>query len=471
MKSLARLFLKSPVRDWVWLFIAVNTLITIPGSVNPASRWATLAALVEDGSVRVDHYLAYTCDWARTPGGHYYSNKAPGPVLLGYPIFRLLDKINTGDAPDRSTRDARRARELDNTMHTLSIFTQVIPFAIVTLLLISELQKLSVPLVALHLAAVSLLFGNTASLFANTYFGHTMSAAFVLFTLFAIHRRMPVRIGLFFGLAALCDYACLLLALPLVVALAMTKQLSWRRLWLTFAGGLGPLLFFAAYHKLCFGSPFTLGQKYVNPQFVDVPKSVPALWGVIRFLPNFKSMQKLIYSPERGVAYTQTWVLVCLLLALVVVWMKNSNLAQRYTLRWLSAFTISGFISVLWLNSSFGGWHGGDTCGPRYLASILPAFAIMLPLLYVRATPWLRELLFVSLVPALALYILVFSCAHVLAPEYPLHEYYLTMLFKSDAGGRLFRVLLILMGAGWAGFRARKSIVRARLEPDLSWTG
>ena len=466
MKYLAWLFVKSPVRDWVWLFIAINTLITIQGSVNPAARWATLAAMVEDGSVRIDHYLGYTCDWARTPDGHYYSNKAPGPVVLGYPIFRVLDEIDTGDLPDRAARDTRRAHQLDNNLHTLSIFMQVIPFAIATLLLIGELQKLRVPLAALHLSAIALLFGNTASLFANTYFGHTMSAALVLFTLFAIHRRMPVRIGLFFGLAALCDYACLLLVPPLVIALIMTRQSGWRRIRGVFAGGVVPALFFAMYHKLCFGSPFTLGQKYVNPAFVDVPKNEPALWGVIRFLPNFDSMRKLIFSPERGVAYTQIWVLLCLIIALGVAWMRNADIAQRHALRWLSVFAIIGFISILWLNSSFGGWHGGATCGPRYLSSILPAFAIMLPMLYARITPWLRELLIVSVVPALVLYILVLSCKFVLAPEYPLLEYYLTMFFRGDPGDRMFRALLMLIGAGWAGYRTHRSIVRARLEPD-----
>ena len=465
MKTLACLFVKSPVRDWVWLFIAVNMLVTISGSVNPASRWATMMSMIEDHAFSIDNYVGTTCDWAQPPNRHYYSNKAPGPMLLGYPILRALDKMDTGDLPDRTDRDNRRRREIDHNLHILSMLTQVIPLAIATLLLINELRKLAVPIAALHLAAVAMLFGNTASLFANSYFGHAMSATLVLLTLYAVQRRMAVLTGLFYGLAVLSDYSCLLLALPLFIALTMTRQLQWRRIRGIVGGGVVPAVAFAIYHKLCFGSPFTLGQKYVNPAFVDV-KSEPALWGVFRIHPDMRIIEKLIYSPERGVAYTQGWVLVCLLIALVVVWLRSSDLAQRYTLRWLTGFTIPGFILILWMNSSFGGWHGGLTCGPRYLSAILPVFALLLPLLYARVPSRLKELIIVSLVPSLVLYVLVQSSKNVLAPETPLLEYYFNQLFKPQPGDQLFNVLLILLGTGWAGYRAHKSIVRARIEPE-----
>jgi len=467
VKTLAWLFAKSPVRDWVLLFIAVNMLVTISAAVNPAARWATLVSMVEDQSFAMDHYLGYTCDWTLPPNGHYYSNKAPGPILVGYPIFRVLDKMDTDGLTNRIDRDRRRGAQLDHNLHTLSMVTQVLPLAIATLLLINEMRKMAVPLAALHLAAVAILFGNTPSLFANTFFGHAMSAALVLLTLYAVHRRMPIRTGLFYGLAVLSDYSCILLSVPLFIALAMTRQLAWRRIVRITAGGIGPAIAFATYHKICFGSPFTLGQKYVNPAFVDV-KTEPALWGVFRIRPNMATVAKLIYSPERGVAYTQGWVLVCLLLALVLVWFRNSNAAQRYTLRWLTAFAVPGFVLILWMNSSFGGWHGGSTCGPRYLSAILPVFAVILPLVYARVPSWLKELLVVSVVPAVVLFLLVQSTKDVLAPETPLLDYYFNRLLAPVPGERLFNALVISLGFGWAGYRAHKSIVRERLEPRVS---
>ncbi len=457
------LFVKSPVRDWAWLFVVINIFVTINGSVNPAARWATLAAMVEDHSFAIDRYIPYTCDWARPPSGHYFSNKAPGPVLLGYPLFKYIDSQQTEGLQTREARDARRGSLVDDNMHTLSIFLQVIPLAIATLLLVGELQKLGVPLAALHLTAVAILFGNTASLFANTYFGHTMSATLVLLTLYAVQRRMPLRIGIFYGLAVLSDYSCLLLSVPLLIALALTRQFRWRAILRVVAGGIAPALTFAAYHKSCFGSPFTLGQKYVNPVFVDV-KSEPALWGVFRINPNMKTVSKLLYSPERGLAYTQPWVLVCLLLMLVVVWIRRSDAAQQHMLRWLTAFILPGFVLIMWMNSSFGGWHGGATCGPRYLSAILPVIALSLPLIYVRVPGYLKQLLFVTMVPGLVLYVLVQSTKHVLAPELPLIEYYFDMLLRPKVAEHLFAVMLILMGAGWATYRAIRSVAEERLQ-------
>lgn len=457
------LFVKSPVRDWVWLFVLINAFTTIYGSVNPASRWAALAAMVEDHSFAIDHYVPYTCDWSRPPGGHYYSNKAPGPALLAYPIFRLLDDAQTRDLPTREARDTRRVGLIDENMHTLSMFLQVIPLAIATLLLIGELQKLGIPLAALHLTAVAILFGNTASLFANSFFGHTLSASLVLLTLYAVHRRMPFRIGIFFGLSVLSDYSCLFLSLPLAIALVMTRQFRWRAIRRVVAGGALPALVLAYYQKVCFGSPFTLAHKYVNPAFVDV-KTEPALWGVFRIHPNTRVVGKLLFSPERGLAYTQPWVLASLVLMLVVVCLYNSDYGQRHMLRWLTGFTLPGFVLIMWMNSSFGGWHGGATCGPRYLSAILPVFALAIPLVYLRVSATLKQLLFVTTVPALVLYVLVLSTRHVLAPESPLIEYYFDTLLRPSAGAHLFAALVILMGGGWATYRAIRGIAEARLE-------
>ena len=464
MKSLAWLFVKSPVREWVWLFLAINMLTTTVGSVNPAARWAMMVAMVEEHSFRIDHYYGHTIDWSRAPNGHYYSNKAPGPSLLGYPIFWALDRSDAGALATRADRDFHRSSEKDSVLHTLSMLTQAIPFALVTLLLINELQKMMVPRAALHLTAIGLLFGNTASLFINTYFGHAMAAVFVLSMVLAIHRRNSVLVGLFFGLAVLCDYADMLLIAPLAVALWMTQQIRWRRLVLIAVGGAGPALLFGAYHTICFGNPWTLSTKYVNPEFVDIRQDVPTVWGVLRLLPNTTVMKKLLFYPERGIAYTQPWMLVCILLALVVVWMKNPDLAQRKALRWLSVFSVLGFSIMLWMNSCWGGWHGGATCGPRYLASILPVFALLIPLLYSQLNPWFQQLLFVTLAPALLLFLLVLTCKHVLAPELPLLEYYLTMTFKGDAGERLLRLFLMLLGGGWAGYRAYRDVIKDREE-------
>ncbi len=469
VKSLACLFVRSPVRDWAWLFVAINILFTFSPGANPAARWTMMAAMAEDHSLRVDKYYFHTCDWSRTPDGHYYSNKAPGPSLIGYPLFWLLDRADTSEIPTRESRDYMRVAVRDKNMHTLSVFTQVIPFTLVTLLLIRELQKLGAPLAGLHIAAVALFFGNTASLFMNTYFGHSMAAMFVLCAVLSLHRRWAFRTGLFFGLAVMCDYADILLILPLAIALGFKGLLSRKKLLAFFAGGAGPGLVFGAYHKICFGSPFTLSTKYVNPEFIDVPTNVPAVWGVLRILPKASILKKLLISPERGIAYTQLWVLVAIVTTLIVVCLRNSNFWERVTLRWVAMFGILSLSIMVWMNACFNGWHGGLTCGPRYLASVLPVSALLIALTYSRIPSWVRQLYVVTLIPSLLLYILVFGCKDVLAPELPLHEFYFTSTITASPGPKLFRMSLMLIGIGWAAYRAFQSVSRARdLENSFS---
>ncbi len=133
--------MKSPCRGWVLIFLVSNTLISFPNSTNPNSRLAALCAVVQDKSFRIDNYQGWTIDWAQTPDGHYYSNKAPGPMLLGYPVFWLIDKWLTFNELDRAARDQLREASSSITLKLLSLLFQVIPFAIFVALALALLEK------------------------------------------------------------------------------------------------------------------------------------------------------------------------------------------------------------------------------------------------------------------------------------------------------------------------------------------
>lgn len=109
---------RNPARDWAILFLAIQCLVSVEGYTNAYSRWASLAAMVEDHSLHIDRYYQHTIDWARTPRGHYYSNKAPGPALLGYPLFWLMDRVSTRSATTREQRDRERASNIDRRFFT-----------------------------------------------------------------------------------------------------------------------------------------------------------------------------------------------------------------------------------------------------------------------------------------------------------------------------------------------------------------
>src|SRR5581483_9954759 len=67
--------------------------VTQYGGPNAMARTAALRAITEGHTLAIDNYREWTLDWALAPNGHYYSNKAPGPVFLGLPMFALADAV------------------------------------------------------------------------------------------------------------------------------------------------------------------------------------------------------------------------------------------------------------------------------------------------------------------------------------------------------------------------------------------
>jgi hypothetical protein len=263
---------------------------------------------------------------------------------------------------------------------------------------------------------------------------------------------------LFFGVAVLCDYAALLLALPLLLMVLLSRQHTRPQLTRIALGGLGPAAVFAGYHWWCFGAPWILSTKYVNPEFVDVPRSQASIWGVLRIVPNFDVMPKLLFSAERGLLSTQPWVLLVLMLGLWVTRPCVNRTQHSPRLRWLLLFVLLGLAEMVWMNSCWGGWHGGQTCGPRYLASVLPVAALLIPLVYASLPPSLRQSLWVATVPAVVLFALVVAAQHVLAPLVPLHAFYFARLMSPSDTQPLVRLMLLAMGFGWVSYRAWQDI-------------
>jgi hypothetical protein len=81
---------------WIVIFVAINLACPLRNGVNVYSRWATLASMAEDRSYAIDNYVSVTADWSRTPDGRYYSNKPPGPMLAGFPLFLALRQMDHG---------------------------------------------------------------------------------------------------------------------------------------------------------------------------------------------------------------------------------------------------------------------------------------------------------------------------------------------------------------------------------------
>ncbi len=435
-----------PTGFWFALFLFVNLAFDLGGGTNASSRYATLAALAEDHSFQIDRYVTWTADWARTPDGHYYSNKAPGPVLLAYPLYWGIDKAITFGKHTREARDEVRKQSKFTVLKILSLVFQVIPFFWLTAAFTVWLRRKDCSPGARHLSALLMLFGCTASLFLNSYFGHGLAAVCLLGMAWAWVHRSLFWVGLFFGFAALCDYPAALLILPLIAVLRQERhRLSLGDFGLVVIGGVIPFLAWTGYHTACFGGPFTLPMKFQNPDFVDV--ATGGIYGVLHWLPDPKAMFELVFGGSRGLLWTNPWI-VPLALSMLLLWRRHTpwadaNSSDRVS---LGKLAFGGLFAMWVLNAAFGAWHGGQTVGPRYLAAVLPLFGPVLALAYDRMTPPLRLWCWLGVAAAFLLNLFVFLSNAVPVPGVALWPYYFQQLFLGPSLTALLRAALLLLG-------------------------
>jgi hypothetical protein len=427
--------LRPSVAAWIAVFWLVNALVPLHENGNPGSRYALLCALVEDHSFRIDAYRDMTQDWARTPDGHYYSNKAPGPALLALPAFWAIDRWLSRGEDDRIGRDWRRRRFREATLHGLAFALQALPFGLLIGAAALLLAQAGVAGAAIDWFCLACLFGNTAALFQNTFFGHGMAALWTLALALALWRRAFALGGLCFGCAVLCDFGSAALLPGLLAALLVLRPRA--RDWGGFlSGGLAPGLLWTLYHVSAFGSPFVLPTRYQNPAFTAVTGH--AWWGVIDAYPHPRVLLALLFGDRRGILWTQPWVLPA---ALALATRVRGN-RERAAVAWLAGLGLGGLLAM---NAAFGEWTAGNCPGPRYLCAIFPTLALAVSLHYERFSRAVRAAVWAGLVPALALYAIVFSTVIDADAQVPLWHFYADWLRNRPPPA----TLSLALTAGW----------------------
>jgi hypothetical protein len=205
---------------WGLLLVLALTHLVFPSydvGVNATSRLSAMTAMVEDGRFHIDPYKSWTTDWAAPPDGHTYSNKAPGPILLGLPLFYLLyETLNqeTSKPYDRMLRTFY-ARHLIG--YVLSVVYQLLP----TLLLLFYVWKKRERLFASSDAgpwawfALAVGLGNSSALFMTTWFGHAFASWLALAAFVALIEGRFFWMSLLASLSLLSDYGSAFVLLPL----------------------------------------------------------------------------------------------------------------------------------------------------------------------------------------------------------------------------------------------------------------
>ncbi len=412
---------------WAVVFVLMHAGMTPPtafpgGAANALSRMATMRAM-EHGTFAIDPWVSWMMDpdtphavrgedWAQTPDGHFYSNKAPGSAFVGFPLFAPLDR-GEGQPPPWLHR-------------VLAAAFQIAPYLVVVALALTLLPAAAFAGAAFHFTALALLFGNTAALYMGCYFGHALTGWLVLAVAVALLRDRPALGGLAYGFALLSDYSVGLLLPGLLVAFVVRNGRSVRWLVPFALGGVVPGALWVWYHTAAFGGPFAIANHFQNPMFQDTKASGTSLWGIFDLSLRGDVVGELLVGSRRGLLVTQPWMLVAVVAAVALV--------LRGKHRAIAVFGVVGFGALFVMNACFGAWHGGWCPGPRYMSAIFPALALLAGLAYAEAGRPVRIALWLGLAVAVQLAAQVFA-THVLpARDEALWMWQWARITRLDAG-------------------------------------
>ncbi len=451
IKNLNNLWNNS-IGTWCLIFILINIMFRATGGANPASRYATMRAMVEKGSFQIDAYKNWTVDWAQRREGETYSNKAPGPMLIGFPLFYLIEKLTKNGKKEKLNTEGDRVNYVSSGPRVaMSLILQLIPFAMICFFLIREIRLKEGGLGQLNFLALSLFFGTTISLLLNVYFGHGMTAIFLLVLFYGIYKERPFLVGLGFGFSLLCEYTMALLFPLLILTMFMSykKNLKWVPLFLL--GGLLPGILWAWYHLSTTGSFFQIPAQFQNPGFETAKHIEGNYAGMFLPWPSLENLYQLLFGPIRGLLFTQPWILLALPAPFFVLGkVKSLNKGME-----LFIFTYGSFLILLLMNSMFDEWHSGWMVGPRYMSAIFPCLAIFSGMIYPYFHKSYKIILWTGLAVSVLFRCLVYAST-ILAPDLNLWPY----LFSRVEGEMWIRVIVFFLLIGLGFWKTQKNQVR-----------
>jgi hypothetical protein len=364
---------------YAWLFSQVS----VP---NERTRIYLTAALVDDGTLSVDHSLkrfGRVLDLARHEGRNY-TDKAPGASFLAVPVYAAARWLHPAEVVT--------IQHLVNLVRTWLM----LPFALAGFVLLRRLlDALAVAPATRDVVSLGYALGTPALHYGTAFYGHVIVATLLLATLTLLHaagtfsgsnvpsRRRRVLLGLAgacAGLMGLTEYqaivAAALCALPILLG---SRRLEGLALYALGAAPFAAALL--AYNAHCFGGPFELSYHHLaSRELQDVHGF--GLAGAT--YPSLAALGGLSFSLHRGL-FTTAPLLGLGLIGLV----RERRALSRGA--WLGALAITLYFVLIVASSSV--WHGGWAFGPRLLIPIMPLLAVFAALFVERAgAPLVRGL-------------------------------------------------------------------------------
>ncbi len=347
------------------------------------SRLDLTMALVDEGSLSIDHYYTNTGDYAEFEG-RFYTDKAPGVSFLGVPVYaayrmvaslppvtHLMEKIARSPAFAATLNPEGTGVAVDKVyfmgaLYAVTMTTIAIPAALLGVLLYVSLgrvlsdERLRLGTVLVYALATPA-FAYGGMLFSHQLTACLLFAGFSLVTASAQRESAAphlVGAGFLLGWAVISEYPTILIVIGIGLYALWIRRRWQTALWLIL-GALPPALLLMAYDYAIFHTILPVGYKYsVNYHdlhdqgFISLTgPNLPALWGI-----TFGTLRGLFFlSPVLLLAIPGFW------------WWRRSG--EQMPEWGLSLWAVGSF---LLFNGSSIMWQGGYAVGPRYLLPMLP---------------------------------------------------------------------------------------------------
>lgn len=329
-------------------------------NANTVSRAAMVAAIVEQGTLRIDAYHALTDDKALVDG-HYYSEKAPLPALLVTPFWWAFHRLGW-------VQPGPHGLLTPDLLRLGGFLCGSLPLALLITLLYARLRHRTQPFPAAWMALLPFA-GSFLFVYSGSFHGHLIAALFLVCAWLLRRQGSHLASALAASAAVLSEYS--LFVFPLAWVAQDAARGRWQAVGAQVFGGLPGLLALLLLNLLITGTPLKL-------PYAEVAAHVDRSGGSLGLgAPGLEAAWGLLFSSYRGLFTHAPATLLCAVLALIAM--------RRQGWRWtLFHPLVLPSIALVLLIAGHSMWWGGWAFGPRHLTSIAA-------LLLIAALPRLPE--------------------------------------------------------------------------------
>jgi len=339
------------------------------GGWNQNSKICLIRSIIHHGSFTIDScredtpemIFANTGDYAFY-NGHYYSNKSPGHAFLSVPFFAISEYVFNYFYPED------RELQIRLSAYISMVCTTVLCSTLLCMLLFRFF------LVYFHMEVSKSLFltlcfgfGTLAFSYSTAFYTHLLSAFFLFlaFTLLlnvrtgnAAHQKRSVLFaGASIGMGVLGEpsviFACAILFLYMLACRQLRPLIPYFIL-----GGMPFAVIQISYNMACFGGPLSYSYQFANE--IVMVKVNGRTFGI----PSLETILNLLVLPYRGLFVSSP------ILFMAIPGFFIGIRSKEFTLEVIVAtMIVLVFFAFL---SSFYGWDGGSTVGPRDILAMFP---------------------------------------------------------------------------------------------------